>query len=1655
MKPLLPFRIVGHLLCSILLLLTSGKLYSQCSLNATISGNTSVCTGSTTLTANATGASNCAGTEGVGLIYTFEPCQTNYSFPASVTPNNCGVSLSSTLNFSAVNDLNSCTDIGLGAEGSSQGICAMQSTSAYFNDPYLSNGFHFEVTGSAVSSGMLSKISFYVGRYTGSATNLSSSTKFGIRITDPTESVVYYEQSGLSVPNYSWGLYTFDFTTDTDFILSSTPKRYRVFIEGYQPDVAGQVASVMEIDQVRVYYGCASSATINYSWTGPNGFTSSQPSITATTAGTYTATVTDCNGCTVTKSVNVTGCANCDISFVTATPTTCNSSTNTYSTSGYVYFSNQPSNGTLTVSDGTANQTLYPPFISPMAYSLTGIAADGSTHTVSASFSATNCSNSGTYTAPQSCGNLPCTISSVTATPSSCNASTNTYSVSGSISFSNPPTSGTLTVSDGTATQTFSAPFASSLSYTLTGLNANGVSHIVTASFSGVNCSKTATYTAPQSCGNFNCTVTLSTIPANCDPTTNTYSVSGRATIFNAPGGSIITFTDGTTSQTYTIPSSQISTTWVDYTLTGFTSNGTTHTVSAIISNGASCSGNTTYTAPTSCLCTNPTPSVNSPTICAGSSATLTVSNCAGTVSWNDGSTGLTKTVSPTATTTYTATCSVGTCTGSASGTVTVTTASNPTPSVNSPTICTGNTATLTVSNCTGTVTWNDGSTGLTKSVSPTTTTSYTATCSVTTGNCSGTGTATATVTVTTKPTISINTTAITCSADFTTYSITFTSNGTVTTDKGTVSGTTVSGIPSGQTVTLTATLNGCTATASATKDCTCPTINPPVGTSKEYCEGDAVPALTVTVDAGLQADWYSVISGGAKVATGLSYTPTAAGDYYVEAINTTSGCKSATRTKVSLVMNLKPTISAQATCSANGLTYSVIVTTNAVSILADKGTVSGMTVTGVPAGQTVTITATSAKGCKATTSATQNCTAPVFDLALMKKLSTGQSANVVAGSIVKFTISIINQGNVDATNVQVSDYIPTGLTLNDANWTATAGVATLNTVIASLPARQTVTRDITFKVGTSVTGTITNFAEISAASNAQNLLDVDSTPDANSTNDGTPKNDVVNENGKTGGDEDDHDPESITVTPTPKGSLGDFVWKDSNNNGIQDETTPNEGGVAGVQIELFKDGTLVAKDTTDATGKYLFTNLDAGTYKIKVLSASIPVGCEISSLKDAPSDDARDSDVDRTTGESGNYEINPLDPTKKDILTVDAALVVPCVKSKVTLTGAPICSADAQTYSISFSLTNKIGILKSDKGTLSGTNPYTLTGIPSGVTVKITDSLSAVCKFDTLITGPNCNCNPALPKLLVSSFTACIGDTFPTLKATVVGLATIEWFTQATGGSVVFTGLNYKPSGTVPATGAVFYAQARSTDPTCPTAISTSRVAATINAQNCLKEVDLTLKKSINTKIAQIGNIVTFTLKVWNESNNNATGVEVTDSIATTVQFLTGSFIASRGSATFTGNVIKWNIGNIASNGDTVTLTYRVKATQEGVHFNTAEICKTNEKDVDSTPCNHKEGEDDIDRQCFTVPFKLCPNEKVEAVVPSTYTNVQWFKNGSSTAIASGNVVLLSDVGTYTFTASNQTCPAEGCCPIIIETETNCCPAELCIPFTIKKKKK
>ena len=157
-----------------------------------------------------------------------------------------------------------------------------------------------------------------------------------------------------------------------------------------------------------------------------------------------------------------------------------------------------------------------------------------------------------------------------------------------------------------------------------------------------------------------------------------------------------------------------------------------------------------------------------------------------------------------------------------------------------------------------------------------------------------------------------------------------------------------------------------------------------------------------------------------------------------------------------------------------------------------------------------------------------------VFDLALIKQLSNGTNlATVESGDTVTFTLTVENQGEVDAANIALTDFVPNGLTLNDLGWTDNGDdTATLNTPIAALAAGASTTVNITLTVDDNVSGTISNFAEISNATDADGnaVTDIDSTPDAISDNDNFVTDDDTTGNGLAGGDEDDHDRAQLNV---------------------------------------------------------------------------------------------------------------------------------------------------------------------------------------------------------------------------------------------------------------------------------------------------------------------------------------------------------------------------------------------------------------------------------------------------------------------------------------------------------------------------------------------
>jgi hypothetical protein len=143
---------------------------------------------------------------------------------------------------------------------------------------------------------------------------------------------------------------------------------------------------------------------------------------------------------------------------------------------------------------------------------------------------------------------------------------------------------------------------------------------------------------------------------------------------------------------------------------------------------------------------------VNSATICAGGSATLTATTSASSPSylWTPGgATTASITVSPSATTTYTVTVTDGTtgCANSGSGTVTV----NPPPavSVNSAGICAGGSETLTATTGASSPSYlwaPGGATTASITASPSATTTYTVTVTDGTTGCANSGSGTVTV---------------------------------------------------------------------------------------------------------------------------------------------------------------------------------------------------------------------------------------------------------------------------------------------------------------------------------------------------------------------------------------------------------------------------------------------------------------------------------------------------------------------------------------------------------------------------------------------------------------------------------------------------------------------------------------------------------------------------------------------------------------------------------------------------------------------------------------------------------------------------------------------------------------------------------------------
>lgn len=163
-----------------------------------------------------------------------------------------------------------------------------------------------------------------------------------------------------------------------------------------------------------------------------------------------------------------------------------------------------------------------------------------------------------------------------------------------------------------------------------------------------------------------------------------------------------------------------------------------------------------------------------------------------------------------------------------------------------------------------------------------------------------------------------------------------------------------------------------------------------------------------------------------------------------------------------------------------------------------------------------------------------------VFDLAMTKTLA---NANPKYGDILTFNLTIYNQGNQVATNIDLIDYEPQGYEFNAAinpGWSGNIFTGLNYTFTGTLNPKASVIVPLKLRmVGTDGGSTHwLNYAEIADADNLSNpnfiYLDPDSNPNSNTAIErsvklGDPDDDNITSTDK-GGYEDDHDPGGVKV---------------------------------------------------------------------------------------------------------------------------------------------------------------------------------------------------------------------------------------------------------------------------------------------------------------------------------------------------------------------------------------------------------------------------------------------------------------------------------------------------------------------------------------------
>ena len=528
------------------------------------------------------------------------------------------------------------------------------------------------------------------------------------------------------------------------------------------------------------------------------------------------------------------------------------------------------------------------------------------------------------------------------------------------------------------------------------------------------------------------------------------------------------------------------------------------------------------------------------------------------------------------------------------------------------------------------------------------------------------------------------------------------------------------------------------------------------------------------------------------------------------------------------------------------------------------------------------------------------------IDLELTKSVD---SAIVSAGGQVTFTITVTNNANganTAATGVDISDVLPTGLTLVSAtpsgNGTFASGVWSLVDPLA-IGASQMLT--LVANVDGNVAGdtTLTNVAQVVAA----NETDMDSTP-GNDDGDQS-EDDEANASVTVGAVIDLELEKTVNVATADVGD--DVVWTVNVTN-----TTSANTAATNVQItDTLPTGVSVISATPSGVGTFaggvwsLVEPLQPGAMATLTIVTSIDSAAGATDLINVAEVTAADqTDIDSTPANDNGDQSE--DDEDQAAVSINPRIDLELQK---TASAANVRTGDQVTWTIT--LTN------SASANAAATGVQVSDVLPSGLTLQSSSPSSGTFSGGVWTLG-----GPLAP-----------GETAALNLVTTVN-------STATGGDVITN------------VAEVSAANETDIDSTPNNDSGDQSEDDEDNAQiTVLEQVDLEVAKSVDQSDVSVGDTVTWTIVVANDAanaNTNATGVTISDMLPTGVTFVSAT--ATNGSFNSENGI--WTLAAPLSPGASATLTILTTVNSEAAGsnlLNVAEIASQDQIDFDSGPGN------------------------------------------------------------------------------------------------------